>query len=233
MGIVNLWDPKTDERSKSRTTGPSMGPKKERANRPVWSVDVEFEGKVIKDFPLTYIIKHNNPWIYFEVLKTLNPPIMSIDTTPQQATTGTGTEGSLIARFTSAVNQAIDTKLVPIDPQYANAKVYFTTLSQRLHHAANKNTSGIPGGIGEDDSDDNDFMKFVVRQHADAMARVPPNSPAWNAIRENILRDLNKSNLIADEDGTANAIQQRNIKARDGIIRQIIIDSLRAQGLLR
>lgn len=232
MAIINLWTPAPTEHSKSPgSVGP--GAKKEHATQPIWSVDVTFEGRTIKDFPLTYIIKYNNPWIYLEVLKTTldtsGAPVVPATMTPQQATTGTDQQGSLIARFTNALNSSIDNKLVPLNPQYANIKIIFTTLSQSLHQAAQK--SGGPGG--RDDSDGTDMMEIVKAEHPDVMAMVTPDSPAWNAIRGTILKELNQNNLLCDANGKSNPLQKSNIEGRGGPIRSIILNVLRSLGLLK
>lgn len=234
---VNLWD--DADKIKSDTpaapkeqapTAPTMTPKEEKVLEPVWSVDVEFDDKVIKDFPLTYVVQHNSPWVYFEVLKTLVPPIMPAKMTAQEATTPTEDNPTpVVFKFTDAINRAIDKYLVPKNPIYANAKNIFITLAQNLHAAANKLQDGKP----ETQGNTVDLMDVVVREHPEAMANVTPNSPAWNAIKGKILKELNQNSILADANGQADPLQQKNIEGRGGPIRAIILNTLRALGLIR
>lgn len=230
---VNLWEDADKAPAKAPAPQrPGPGPKKEQVAEPVWSVPVAFEGKSIENFPLSYVLQHNNPWVYLEVLKVYG--IVPASWTPEQAMAATDTQQSLVKRFTDQLDKAIDTILVPKNKQYANAKIILDDMVMRLHNSVNKTKGTDEANVG---SDTKDFMEVVAEEHPEIMAQVTPNSPAWNAIRGAILKEHNQhgatGGIIADDQGRAGPMQQKNIRARGVQIRATIINVMRAQGMFR
>lgn len=230
---VDLWDDADKAPAKAPAPKrPGPGPKQEQAAEPVWSVPVTFEGKSIDNFPLSYVLQQNNPWVYLEVLKVYG--IVPPSWTPEQATTATDTQPSLVKRFTDALDKAVDTVLVPKNKQYANAKVILDNMVMKLHQLVHK----TPGTEGAGDAGDSkDFMEVVAEEHPEVMSQVAPNTPAWNAIRGAILKEHNQhgttGGIIADAQGRAGPMQQRNIRARGVQIRATIINVMRGLGMFK
>jgi hypothetical protein len=230
---VDLWN--DADKALARPPAPKKpgpGPKREQVSDPVWSVPVTFEGKVIENFPLSYVLQHNNPWVYLEVLKVYG--IIPPSWTPEQAITATGDQPSLIRRFTDTLNKAIDTVLVPKNKQYGYAKPILDTMVLNLSTLVNK----TKGAAGENSGGDTkDFMEIIAREHPKLMAQVTPNSPLWNTIRGTLLKDYNQhgttGGIIADAQGRAGPMQEKNIIARGAQIEATIINLMRAQGLFR
>lgn len=232
MGI-DMWDDADAATAKAPAPKrPGPGPKLEQTPEPVWSVPVTFEGKSIDNFPLSYVLQQNNPWVYLEVLKVYG--IVPPSWTAEQAIAATDAQPiSLVRRFTDALNKAIDTVLVPKNKQYGYAKDIFDSLVVRLYQLVHK-TSGTEGAEG---ADSKDFMEVVAEEHPEVMSQVAPNSPTWNAIRGAILKEHNQhgttGGIIADAQGKAGPMQQRNIRARGVQIRATIINVMRGLGMFK
>lgn len=221
---INMWDASSasSKTPTSKAPNKSRMPAKERGDTSAtWNVDVDWNGGVINDFPIAYVLKHNSPWIYFEVLKVFG--VIPTGMTAPDAAERKSEYGnkSLVRLFSDAFIAAVKKNLVPTNAALANAIPLINNLDIQFHDVA-KNA------VAEESLD---FMGIIKREHPDLMARAPDGSPAFQAIRQRLLNELNQTNAIADNQDKVSKIQENGIQNRDGQIHGIIIGVLRALGL--
>ena len=209
------------------TQGPSPDARQEQKARVTFTLNFADPdtGTEVKDFPLAYIIGKNNPYLYVEVLKLygLVPKDVKLVQLIQPDDKGT----SRIQRINAAIFDAIDKQLVPVNPDYANLKAYFINyLMQLVEKTQKTNPSGAPAKAGAID-----MMDYIKNKNLEVMGDVNPDSKAWDAIKGRVLQ-YNHNNQFADEDGTSDPVQQKNIDGNEAIIRSIIIGVKKALGLM-
>ena len=204
-----------------QTKVPGLGPKKEEEAKAIYSITFDFEGKKVNRFPLAYILKNFQPAVYFEIMKHYG--VVPVTMTLQDAAKPDASGTSLVHRFTERLNDEIVSQF---GPRYQLITEYFTNLDARI--AAGEGDAKVPGAEAA-----RDMMDVVAEQHPEAMALVTKNSSAWNAIKGVLLRDQNHNNILADANGMSNLHQQHNIAGRAQLIRSVIINILRQQGIIR